>query len=666
MDNSTLIKRAQDGEAKLKQASIALKNHFVGLDNIIDKIIDNIRAWYCFPELISRPVIINLFGPTGTGKTDLVRRLVKQLNFSDRYTEVELANNASKSWHKSIAGVLRESNRIESGKPAVILLDEIQNFRTLDEEGNEISDYELKDVWTLLSDGKLPFKVEIEALLGMLWDYNKRETQNKNPPKPCQPFKKRMALFDKMSKPKSHRSIKGNKRRRKIEFEVTGVDDSSEEQNASFYHLSYFKSVLRLEEPIEEIALWSDQKKKETILKRLTDKSIYEEEDFTKCLIFISGNLDEAYGFTRNAKEVDIDADILYEMSKKISILDIKEALGKRFRPEQISRMGNIQMIYPSLSRIAFETIIQRKMDLIIQRVFDKTNIRLTVDPSINKLVYDNGVFPTQGTRPVFSTLSEIVESSLPDFLMEAMINGVEDLEMTYENNAIVGKVKGQALRKPFVGNLDELREKKQKNKNRKALAAVHEAAHAIIHAILFGVAPNQIVASPVSEDMEGFVYSQDVCLSKDMIKKRIMVLLAGQEAEKIVFGEDNQTSGVSDDLRKATGFAASMVRRWGMSNWASQINDLNKNDLSNNDIDSTNNIVESLVRDGRIAVRDLLLDNKPLLTDVIDKLMDNDKVTPEEFKDICEKKNLKVEVSSLSEDVVYWEYYDRFLEWRK
>jgi len=275
-------------------------------------------------------------------------------------------------------------------------------------------------------------------------------------------------------------------------------------------------------------------------------------------------------------------------------------------------------------------------------------------------------VFPTQGTRPVFSTLSEVVESSLPDFLMSAMIHGIDKLAISYENNNIIGRVNGEILRKPFIGNLDDLRDKKQKNKNRKALSAVHEAAHAVVHAVLFGVSPNQIVSSPISEDMEGFVYSQDICFSKDMVKKRIMVLLAGQEAEKMVFGEDNQTSGVSDDLRKATGFAASMIRHWGMSNWASHINFVEKNDLSNNDVASTNNVIESLVKEGRCEVREVITDHKPLLTDVIEKLMVDDKILPEEFKVICAKHNLKIDVSSLSEDVVYWEYYNKFVEWKK
>lgn len=658
MDNQELLSRVQERKAKLKDVGDNLKKHFVGLDDIIDSIINNIRTWYIMPELITRPVIVCLFGPTGVGKTDLVRRLVKQLDFADRYCEVELANKQP-SWHRSVAGVFRESNRIESGKPAIILLDEIQNFRTLDEEGSEISDYELKDVWGLLSDGKLPYKVEIESLLSMLWDYSKKDVKAKKPTPPSvNEVKKRLT--------KSYGSGTGKKIRRRGGGGIAMPDMPEDDEGISYYQLRYFKSVLRLDDPIEDIALWSDDKKKAMIIQRLMDKSIYDEEDYTKCLIFISGNLDEAYGFTKNAKEVDIDADILYEKSKKISILDIKEALGKRFRPEQISRMGNMQIVYPSLGRKSFEIIIQRKIDVVIENVKEQTGIDLIVDPSINKVIYDNGVFPTQGTRPVFSTISEVLEAFLPDFLLAAMLHNVDTLTITYEDANIVGKVNGEILRKPFVGNLDTLRDKKQKNKNRKALSAVHEAGHAVTHAVLFKMSPSQIVASPVSEDMEGFVYSQDVCYSKEMVRSRVCVLLSGQEAEKMVFGEENQTSGAHDDLRKATGFVASMIRRWGMEGYSCQVHNQDKNDLAYNDLTDSDLAINEMLKGLRSETKKILKANKPLLIDVVDGLMQYDKITPEEFKEICKKHGVDISVSSLSDDMVYWDYSDRLEGFKK
>ena len=397
----------------------------------------------------------------------------------------------------------------------------------------------------------------------------------------------------------------------------------------------------------------------------MMDKSIYDEEDYTKMLIFISGNLDEAYGFTKNAKEVDVDADILYNLSQKVSILDIKGALGRRFRPEQISRMGNTYVIYPSLNRASFEKIIERKVEQIIVGVKQKTDINLSVDSSIVKLIYDNGVFPTQGTRPVFSTISEILETSLPDFILKALLNNYNDISIRYENKKIIADIGKIYTSKSYLGTLDRLKDANRKSINVRALAAVHEAAHAIVHAVLFKMAPSQIVATPVSSDMEGFVYSQDIGLSKDMIRKRICVLLAGKEAEKIVFGIENQTSGCASDLEKATELAADMVRTYAMSNYASSIDSEGRNaDVNTNMID-TNILIENIISSQTNETISILNKNRSLLIDVFDPLIKCDKKSPEGFKSICKKNGVEVGIAKSSEEVIYWDYAQKLEEFK-
>src|SRR5210317_654824 len=108
-------------QKRLKHASKELKKHFVGIDNIIDHVIKDIETWYVMPELLTRPVIICLWGLTGTGKTDLVRRLVKLLKFHDRFCEVELVNKGSNSysWQSSISAILTQNPKIESGTPSI-------------------------------------------------------------------------------------------------------------------------------------------------------------------------------------------------------------------------------------------------------------------------------------------------------------------------------------------------------------------------------------------------------------------------------------------------------------------------------------------------------------------------------------------------------------------
>ncbi|MFA7219765.1 MAG: AAA family ATPase [Synergistaceae bacterium] len=633
--DKNLISRIRSRQRKLQKAKVELKNHFVGIDDIIDKVIKDVETWYVMPELLSRPTIVCLFGPTGVGKTDLVRRLVKLLNVQDRFCELTLSNRGCPShpWSNSIASILCDSN-VKSGQPSVIMMDEIQNFRTIDHEGNDIHDCKFKDVWTLLSDGKLPYMVEVDNLMGMLWDIQQKEDE---------PNKKRV--------PKS--------------IDATSDDDDDDDDGPitpHFYQLNHFKSALRLEEPIEEIAKWTDTKRKQVILKRLADKSIFEEEDYTKCLIFISGNLDEAYGFAKDVKEVDVDADILHEMSKKIGILDIKQALTKRFKPEQISRMGNGHIIYPSLSKSSFRTIIERKITAIKDRVYIHFGISVTIDSSINELIYNNGVYPTQGTRPLFSTISDIIESSLPGFLLKAILKDTDKVYIDYKNELIRGKVGNSIVKRKYEGVIDKLKKERRINRDRRTLTAVHEAGHAVGFASLFKFTPSQIVATPASNDTDGFVYTLKSCSSKNMARRSLCVLLAGQVAEKIFFGSDNVTSGSSSDLYKATERAAMMIRKWGMGNYVSTIAN-QEMDFLNNDQDGSNNMIEALLQECKLEVEEVLNKNIGLMEEVIDTLLVVDKILSADFVSICAKHGLKIGEPLSSEEMIFWKYSDAYNE---
>ena len=95
-DHNALIKRIKERKLQLKNAQKELEKHFVGISDQITAIFSALEAWFCLPELLcGRPTIICLFGSTGVGKTDLVRRLVKALNYTDKYCEIELSSKNS-------------------------------------------------------------------------------------------------------------------------------------------------------------------------------------------------------------------------------------------------------------------------------------------------------------------------------------------------------------------------------------------------------------------------------------------------------------------------------------------------------------------------------------------------------------------------------------------
>ena len=88
--NIQLRAHISERSAQLRHIGAELKTELFGIDEVIDRVMDTIRAWYVLPEIISRPVIVNLWGLTVTCNTPLIRSLSQKLGFYDRLIEVQM------------------------------------------------------------------------------------------------------------------------------------------------------------------------------------------------------------------------------------------------------------------------------------------------------------------------------------------------------------------------------------------------------------------------------------------------------------------------------------------------------------------------------------------------------------------------------------------------
>jgi hypothetical protein len=447
------FQQIENRKQTLELARTELKQHFIGINDIIDELLDYIQIWYVLPETLRRPIIINLWGMTGVGKTDLVRRLVKCLNFQDRFVEVELTNSDKNSWYNSVAGILQE-NYIDDGKPAIALFDEIQRFNTLNDEGKPLENTQFTDFWELLSDGKLSKRSKEDL------DYFIQEH-----------------LFEQK---------KGKRRRERGE-------DLEEEFSLNIYDAQQLKTSLSLERDLIDIAHMSRSEIIEQIQAAKQKKKVYEPIDHSKTLIIISGNLDDAFAIANQVSESDVDADIFHAFTKKITMVDIKNALSKKFRPEQVARFGNIHLIYRSLRKVDFEQLIEQEAQRIIADVKEQFAITLSVDPSIHQLIYRNGVFPVQGVRPVFSSIVDVLETNLSKLLFAALLQKESAIAIAYNHSSeqILTQIGETSQSIPFVGRVDKIRNSNLEDTT--ANTSVHEAGHAIAYIVLFGVAPLQL-----------------------------------------------------------------------------------------------------------------------------------------------------------------------------
>merc|ERR1711966_153524 len=109
---------------------------------------------------------------------------------------------------------------------------------------------------------------------------------------------------------------------------------------------------------------------------------------------------------------------------------------------------------------------------------------------------------------------------------------------------------------------------------NRQRLVAYHEAGHAIMGALTpdydmvtkVTILPRTNGAggftlfTPTEERLESGLYSMRY------LKGQLAVALGGRVAEEIIYGEDEVTTGASNDLQQVRNIARRMVAQWGFA----------------------------------------------------------------------------------------------------
>jgi hypothetical protein len=518
-------KEIKQKKARLEACKNYLKEQFIGIDEIIDDLLDYIQIWYLLPDILNRPVIVNLWGMTGVGKTDLIRKMVSFLEYQDRFTEVELSNIDQSSWQTNVSAIL-SNNNLNDGKPAIVLFDEIQRFNTLDHEGNPMPQTKFTDFWELLSDGKLS-KRQKDDLDYYLYNY----------------------MFNK--KDKERRKAGGE--------EITDLNPK-----LNMWDAKTLKGYLGIDMDVMELSEMTEEQMMKLIMNAKSQKKIYEPIDHSKTLIIISGNLDEAFIMANQTSEADIDADIFHAYTKKITVVDVKNALSKKFRPEQVARFGNIHLIYNSLKKVDFEKLIQREIDRIKAETKSKLGISLTVSKNINALIYRNGVFPVQGVRPVFSSVIDILDANLSKFVFTAFMSNATKISIEYDNTAkkITATVGTKKVEVDYVGRIDKIRQSNEADAV--ANISVHECGHAIVYMLLMGMAPLQLKSKVASSYAAGFTFPHQIHETKENIINKIKIYLAGGIAEELIFGKPDASIGRSHDREQATALAIDFIRKYG------------------------------------------------------------------------------------------------------
>jgi cell division protease FtsH len=175
-----------------------------------------------------------------------------------------------------------------------------------------------------------------------------------------------------------------------------------------------------------------------------------------------------------------------------------------------------------------------------------------------------------------------------------------------------------------------------------KEMTAYHEAGHAIAAYDMPGHDPvYKITIIPRDRALGVTMYlpgEDKYSIKQHELKAQLVSLMGGRAAEEEVYGEENISTGASNDLERATELARNMVTKWGFSNTGLiSFRDHDYDLLS----DDTKELIDNQVREklewAYSRAKEILSDRREKLNAVATRLIDKETIDFDEFKEIME-----------------------------
>jgi cell division protease FtsH len=200
-------------------------------------------------------------------------------------------------------------------------------------------------------------------------------------------------------------------------------------------------------------------------------------------------------------------------------------------------------------------------------------------------------------------------------------------------------------------------------SEKRKTLVAYHEAGHALVGALMPDYDPVQKISiiprgraggltwfTPSEDRMESGLYS------RSYLQNQMAVALGGRVAEEIIFGEEEVTTGASNDLQQVARVARQMTTRFGMSDKLGPValgrqgggvflgRDIaSDRDFSNRTAAAIDQEVSALVDQAYQRAKDVLVSNRIVLDKIAEMLVEKETVDAEELQNILTHNDVRM-----------------------
>ena len=185
-----------------------------------------------------------------------------------------------------------------------------------------------------------------------------------------------------------------------------------------------------------------------------------------------------------------------------------------------------------------------------------------------------------------------------------------------------------------------------------KRIVAFHEVGHALVAALLEGADPvHKITIVPRTMGALGYTMQlpaeEKYLVSKDELTNQIMVMLGGRSAEEEVF--NLLSTGASNDIERATQTARSMVTVYGMTDKFDMMalesvqNRYLDGRPARNCSEETSTLIDSevlnIIKTCHESTRKLLKENRDLLDEISEYLLEKETIFGDEFMEFIYKK---------------------------